>query len=252
VLIPRVVVGVAVLAIQLSAPCAASAVTVATCEPFGTVSVREGRYIVQQNEWNATSRQCIRVSGTAWTITRASFELPTDGPPATYPSIYRGCHWGLCTTRDPLPIQVDDLRSATSSWDTRLVTHGAYNVAYDLWTSTTAAPSGQPDGSEIMIWLSSRGGVRPAGSIVGRASIDGVTWDVWTAQMSGWNYVAYQRRDRTRSVVDLDLKAFVDESVRRGITASSWYLIAAEAGFEIWRGGQGLRTNSFSFRASGA
>ena len=70
--------------------------------------------------------------------------------------------------------------------------------------------------------------------------------------MSGWNYVAYQRRDRTRSVMDLDLKPFVDDSVRRGITNSSWYLIAAEAGFEIWRGGEGLRTNSFSFRASAA
>ena len=245
----RVVVG-AVLAVQVPTSCASGSVTVATCEPFGTVSVREGRYIVQQNEWNATSRQCIRVSGTRWTITRASFDLPTDGPPATYPSIFRGCHWGLCTRDDPLPIRVGDLRSASSSWDTKLVTSGAYNVAYDLWTSTTNAPAGQPDGSEIMIWLSSRGGVQPAGSIVGRASIDGVTWDIWTARMSGWNYVAYQRRDRTRSVMDLDLKAFVDESVRRGITNSSWYLIAAEAGFEIWRGGEGLRTNSFSFRAS--
>jgi cellulose 1,4-beta-cellobiosidase len=103
-----------------------------------------------------------------------------------------------------------------------------------------------------MIWLSSGGGVQPAGTLVGQANIDGVTWDVWTARMNGWNYVAYQRRDRTRSVVDLDLKAFVDESVRRGITSSSWHLIAAEAGFEIWRGGEGLGTNSFSFRASAA
>jgi len=38
--------------------------------------------------------------------------------------------------------------------------------------------------------------------------------------------------------------------VNRGSTNSSWYLLDAEAGFEIWQGGQGLGTNSFSFNAS--
>src|SRR5437016_1803357 len=64
--------------------------------PFGRVPVAGGRYIVQQNEWNSNERQCIRVSGTRWTITVADFHTATDGPPATYPSIYTGCHWGTC------------------------------------------------------------------------------------------------------------------------------------------------------------
>lgn len=47
-----------------------------TCEPFATVPVADGRFIVQQNEWNSTLTQCIRVEGTAWRIASASFDLP--------------------------------------------------------------------------------------------------------------------------------------------------------------------------------
>lgn len=61
----------------------------------------------------------------------------TDGPPASYPSVFRGCHWGQCTDVDPLPIRVGDLVVATSTWRTSGPRRGAYNVAYDLWTNST-------------------------------------------------------------------------------------------------------------------
>ena len=40
--------------------------------------------------------------------------------------------------------------------------------------------------------------------------------------------------------------------VSRGYTKSSWYLIDVEAGFELWQGGAGLATNSFSVSVAGA
>jgi hypothetical protein len=223
-----------------------SAETVRTCDPFGTVPVDDGRYLVQQNEWNSTERQCMRVSGRSWTITRASFDLATEGSPASYPSVFRGCHWGNCTSGAPLPIRVGDIAVATSSWRTSLTRSGAYDVAYDLWTDTAPSTSGQPDGSEIMIWLNDRGDVRPAGSVVGRVRIANARWTVWTTRMASWNYVAYRRARPTDSASALDLAAFLRDSVERGLTEPSWYLIAAEAGFEIWRGGRGLATRSFA------
>ena len=68
--------------------------------------------------------------------------------------------------------------------------------------------------------------------------------------MSGWNYIAYRRVTPTASVTNLNIKAFIDDSVTRGSTDPSWYLIDAEAGFEIWKGGMGLGETSFSFTAS--
>ncbi|MCW2929205.1 MAG: glycoside hydrolase, family 6, partial [Actinomycetia bacterium] len=44
----------------------------------------------------------------------------------------------------------------------------------------------------------------------------------------------------------------VADAVRRGYISSSWYLIDVEAGFELWQGGAGLATNSFSVNAGGS
>jgi Glycosyl hydrolase family 12 len=222
---------------------------VRTCEPFATVAVADGRFIVQQNEWNSTLTQCMRVEGTAWRITRASFDLSTDGPPATYPSVFSGCHWGTCTLRGPLPIAVEELGRMRATWSTELPETGAFNVTFDVWTNSSPSTTGQPDGSEIMIWLTSRGGVQPAGSVVDRVRIGDAAWDVWTTRMASWNYVAYVRRRGARSVEDLNLRAFVRDSVDRGATAASWHVIAVEAGFEVWQGGEGLATAAFRFRA---
>jgi Glycosyl hydrolase family 12 len=216
------------------------------------VSINGNQYIYQQNEWNSNLTQCASVDATtgAWMLTQANFNLPTNGAPATHPSVFRGCHWGTCTTGSGLPIQIGSLAGATSTWSTTQVSSGAYDVAYDLWTNSAPATSGQPNGSEIMIWLASRGGVEPAGQIVGTAAIGGATWNVWATRMSGWNYIAYQRTSPTTSVANLDIRVFVQDSVTRGSTSSSWYLLDAEAGFEIWQGGSGLGSDSFSFSAS--
>lgn len=226
--------------------------TTSTCEPFGTVAI-DGGAIYQQNEWNSSATQCASVdpSTGAWSLTRADFDLPTNGPPATYPSVFLGCHWGTCSGDPSFPVRVSDISSATSSWRTTQVSSGAYDVAYDIWTNTAPSTSGQPDGSEIMIWLNSGGGVRPAGSNVDTVRLSGATWEVWTTRMGGWNYVAYRRTLGVTSVSDLDVKAFLDDSVARGSTDPSWYLLDGEAGFEIWQGGLGLGSTSFSFDVSG-
>ena len=41
-------------------------------------------------------------------------------------------------------------------------------------------------------------------------------------------------------------------AVRRGYIRTSWYLIDVEAGFELWRGGAGLATDSFSVNLNGS
>jgi hypothetical protein len=219
-----------------------------TCDQYGMTAVAGGRYLVQNNEWNSSSPQCVVTTGaTGWTVKTANQNAGTDGPPASYPSIFRGCHWGRCTTGSGLPVQVSKLGPTSSSWTTSPPPSGVYDTAYDVWFNKGPTTSGQPDGTELMIWLNRSGPVQPAGSMVGTATIGGATWQVWTTRMDGWNYVAYVRAQPTASVSALDLKAFTQDAVGRGSIDPSWYLIDVEAGFEIWRGGQGLTTQSFSF-----
>jgi chitodextrinase len=238
------------LAVPATAAPVPSAVT-STCDPFGTIDA--GDYEIQANEWNSTAQQCLTYTGgTAWSVSTANFGLTTAGPPATYPSIYLGCHWGACTsaTASHMPIQVSKLASAVSSWSTVQPATGAYDVAYDIWFNSTATTTGQPDGTEVMIWLNSRGGVQPFGSRTGTSTAAGYNWDVWTGQQSSWKIISYVLNPGGTSFANLNVKALIDDAVSRGSINPSHYLIDAEAGFEIWQGGAGLATTSFSFAAT--
>jgi chitodextrinase len=245
------------LAVALPASAAVSPNVASCTSTDGTTATQQiegGQYIIQDNEWNSTAQQCLTyTSGTAWSITTANFNLPTNGAPATYPSIYQGCHWGLCTPDSGMmPIQVSDLGTATTSWSTTQPATGAYDVAYDIWFNSTPTTPGQPDGTELMIWLNSRGGVQPFGGQTGTANLDGFNWNVWTGRQTSWNIISYVLNPGATSFTNLDVKPLIEDAVSRGSLNPAHYLIDAEAGFEIWQGGQGLGTNSFSFAATPA
>jgi hypothetical protein len=232
------VVGLALVA--LAPACHAAPV----CGTWDTVDVNGKQYVVQNNVWGASTTQCIDVHGTSFQVTRSDHNN-TGGTPASYPSIFEGCHWDNCTVGSELPIRVDSLRRAATSWSVTANADGAWNASYDLWFKTDPAP-GPPDGAELMVWLDSRGGVQPAGSIVANnVQIAGATWNVWQGQI-GWNYIAYQRTSPTSSA-NFDLREFIVDATNRGAVQPSWYLVTVEAGFEIWRGGTGLTGHSFSF-----
>jgi len=242
-----------VLAIAVAAAVSAAAAPIAqaattTCSGTGTISA--GDYMIQANEWNSSAQQCITYTGgTAWSVSTANFNL-SGGAPATYPSIYKGCHWGLCTGNSGFPIQMSKLGSATTSWSTNQPSSGAYDVAYDIWFNSAPTTSGQPDGTEVMIWINSRGGVQPFGSQTGTTNAAGMNWNVWTGRQTSWNIISYVLNPGATSVSNLDLKALFNDAVARGSINPAHYLIDVEAGFEIWQGGQGLGTNSFSVSAT--
>jgi Glycosyl hydrolase family 12 len=220
-----------------------------------SAAVSGGAYTVMNNEWHSSAAQCITTGGDAsFKVANSSIARPPYGAPGGYPFIYRGCHWGACTGGNGLPIQVSDIHRGTviTSWSTTQPGgNNVYNVAYDIWFNQTPTTSGQPDGAELMIWLNSHGPVRPAGSLVASdVSIGGGDYDVWLRRWH-WNTISYTLTTGTTSVSHLDLRALVADAVSRGYIGRSWYLIGVEAGFELWRGGVGLATNSFSVHVAG-
>ena len=124
-------------------------------------------------------------------------------------------------------------------------------MAYDIWFNQTPTTSGQPNGTELMIWLNHNGPVQPYGSrVASNVSIGGRSYNVWFGKQ-GWNTVSYTMTTGTTSVSKLDLQALVADAESRGYISSSWYLIDMEAGFELWHGGAGLATKSFSVNVAG-
>ena len=86
--------------------------------------------------------------------------------------------------------------------------------------------------------------------MAGGVSIDGRSYDVYLHQ-GRWNLITYLMTTGATSVRQLDLWPLVADSVSRGYIQPSWYLISVESGFELWRGGTGLATNSFSVKVAG-
>jgi Glycosyl hydrolase family 12 len=244
---------VEILAAALLAACSGAATT--TLCRSQTQSVSGGAYTIMNNEWHSGAPQCITTDGNAnFTVANSSIANTTHGAPGGYPFIYKGCHWGACTQDSGLPIRVSSIRTGTviTSWDTTQPRGGnVYNVAYDIWFNQTPTASGQPNGAELMIWLNHNGPVHPAGSLVASdVSIGGHSYRVWARQWR-WNTITYTMTTGTTSVSSLDLRALVSDAVNRGYIQNSWYLIGVEAGFELWRGGTGLATNSFSVDVGG-
>jgi len=233
-----------IAAVVVSAPAAHAEVV---CDAFGTRLIQNGRYVVQNNRWGASTTQCIDVTGTGFTVTRADHNNATNGAPAAYPSVYLGCHYNNCSTGSNLPIQVSQISSATSSIGYTFA-GGTFDAAYDIWLDPAPRRDGQ-NAAEIMIWFNRQGSIQPVGSPVGNTTIGGRSWQVWQGNI-GWSVTSYVApapiASWSFSVLD-----FVADVRSRGLVTNAWYLTSIQAGFEPWIGGAGLAVNSFSAAVNG-
>ena len=237
----------------------AQAATTSLCQEQ-TASVSGGTYIVQNNEFDSSASECVTTDGNAdFTVANSSIANATNGEPGAYPSIYQGCHWGNCSsgglTSSPIAVSSLTAGKVSTSWSTTQPggSGNAYDVAYDIWVNQTPTTSGQPNGTEIMVWLNHNGSVQPFGSeVASNVSLGGHTYNIWYGTQSSWDTVTYDMTSGSTSVSNLDVGTLAQDSVSRGYTKSSWYLIDIEAGFELWQGGAGLATNSFSVSINGS
>lgn len=241
------------LAVVLVAACSGAANT--TLCKSQSLSVGGGAYTIMNNEWGSSAHECITTDGNAdFTVANSSIVKATHGAPGGYPAIYKGCHWGACTPDSGFPIQVSSIHAGTvtTSWSTTQPGgSNDYNVAYDIWFNQAPTASGQPNGAELMIWLNHNGHAHPAGSqVASNVSIGDHSYRVWFRNR-GWKTISYTMTTGTTSVSNLDLQALVADAVSRGYLQNSWYLIDVEAGFEVWQGGAGLATKSFSVNVAG-
>jgi hypothetical protein len=215
-----------------------------------TAPVDGGAYTVENNEWGSSALECVTTDGGAdFKVANSSILNATDGAPGGYPAIYKGCHYGACTDGSGFPIKVSDIGrgTVTTSWSTSQPGgRSVYNVAYDIWFNQTSNTGGQPNGTELMIWLNHRGHIQPYGSqVASNVSIGGRGYNVWFGKQA-WNTVSYTMTSGATSVNVMGLRPLIQDAVRRGYIKPSWYLVDVEAGFEVWRHGAGLATRRFS------
>ena len=231
---------------------AAPASAAELCGQYDSASVNGGAYIVQNDHWNpdSTGAQCVDPRDGGFTLTSADGSVTTNGAPKSYPSIYAGCHYTNCSSGFT-PTRAGDLGSARTTVSITEPSDPAaqFDASYDIWFDTTANPSGQNDGTEIMIWLDHRGDPQPIGSVTGHTTIGGVDYTVWQGHGHGaqdWNVISFVA-DSPQSSADVRIADFAQESISRGSTQPGWYMTSVQFGFEPWVDGAGLGVNGFSY-----
>ncbi|KAJ3809688.1 glycoside hydrolase family 12 protein [Lentinula aff. lateritia] len=120
------------------------------------------------------------------------------------------------------------------------------DVSYDTWLSNDASSSGSSSTStfEIMIWLSSRGGAGPAGSQVGTADVDGVTWNLFQGVVETWTVFSFVAPGEITDF-NSDLLPFYTFLIDNHGVPSSQFLVQAQAGTEPFVGSATLSTSSY-------
>ncbi|WTW95278.1 ricin-type beta-trefoil lectin domain protein [Streptomycetaceae bacterium NBC_01309] len=209
-----------------------------------------GRYQVNPNEWNAEGGLCIRTDGGAdFRISQSGVDERTVVDPDRGPGAY--AHITTPLNGGVLPIRVDNLRYAVSSWTTATIDSGVWNASYDLWFSPVHGECSFTASAELMIWIDSQGKKPSGAKAADPVRIGGASYTVYQLpKKSSHTVIVYLLDDPVSSVRDLDLRAFALDAVQRGYVPKDSELCAVQAGFEVWEGGVGLGTQSFSFDAA--
>lgn len=192
--------------------------------------------------------ECLANRGGAPGFVVAGSGANTKDKVAAFPNTFAGCETSVCSPRSGMPARVRDIRSLSSTWDFSPARRWKGDAAYDIWFDPGPRTRGQDTGAEIMIWADTRGLGRPSGHAV---KIDGAQWRYsWhraaNSRGQSWNYLLFWKASPSDRISNLPLKPFVTYAEWRHRILPRWYLTAVEAGFELWSGGTGARTEDYS------
>jgi Glycosyl hydrolase family 12 len=216
---------------------------------YGTTTI-ENAYVVQNNAYNiGFGQQTIDVTPTGFIITAQNGSAPTNGAPLSYPSVFLGASYNSISPGSPLPEQLSQIQTATSSISYTFPSSGTYDASYDIWLNPTPITNGVNQ-QEIMIWFNHVGPIQPTGSVVGNATIDGQNFVVWEGS-SDHNLVSYVATSPMSSWNNFNVLAFIDNTETLEPVTNSWYLDSIQAGFEPWSGSVGAAVDSFSASVNG-
>jgi hypothetical protein len=212
-------------------------------------------YIVQNNAWNPTSgmSHVLSYAGRSFTVTTQTGSRGTSEAPVSFPSLFMGANNNRGTTNSNLPKRVGDLTSVPTGWSWSGNPGGEWNATYDVWFSdNSAGDQGPGNRSFLMVWFHKTSAPRPESdtpSSYTTARIAEKNWDVWYGNnIEGRPTISYVAQSSVNSW-EFDLKAFIDHAKgsqgRPAQFHDGLFLTNIFAGFEIWSGGQNLRTNNF-------
>jgi hypothetical protein len=213
------------------------------------VTSHDGRKFSVRDDFWGTRRFCLKNVNKRpnFKVTRAGRNL-LGGGVMSFPYVFTGCSWSICTRDSGLPARASSLRHPRATWHTTGRARGQWNASFDLWFGKRRMTTGQATGAELMIWLNARRLPLDSRRIVWA---DGVRWYLahWKARArhgrKRWNYIQFRRVHPKRGVRNLRLNPFIHRAEHFRLVKRWWWLLNIEAGFEVHSGGKGLSGRRF-------
>ncbi|KAI0485696.1 family 12 glycosyl hydrolase [Xylaria cf. heliscus] len=203
-------------------------------------SVQTGSYIVYNNLWgqsSGTGSQCTTVNSlsgnsvawsTSWTWSGGQYNVKSYANAVVQTSAKK----------------ISAISTMPTTWKYSYTgSNMVANVAYDLFTSSSASGSSE---YEVMVWLAALGGAGPissSGSPVATPTIAGVSWklyDGWNGNMHVFSFVASSQVTSFSG----DLKAFLSYLTSNQGMSTSQYVTSIGAGTEPFVGSNAVLTTT--------
>ncbi|KAI0407949.1 family 12 glycosyl hydrolase [Xylaria palmicola] len=203
-------------------------------------SVQTGSYIVYNNLWGQSSgsgSQCTTVNSlsgnsvawsTSWSWSGGQYSVKSYANAVVQTAVKK----------------ISAVSTIPTTWKYSYTgSNMVANVAYDLFTSSSASGSSE---YEVMVWLAALGGAGPissSGSPVATPNIAGVTWklyDGWNGNMHVFSFVASSQVTSFSG----DLKAFLTYLTSNQGMSTSQYVTSIGAGTEPFVGSNAVLTTT--------
>jgi hypothetical protein len=218
--------------------------------------MRTGPYIYENNQWgkakaNGPFSQCLlrrTVDGVpqyGWSWDWPGF----DASVFAYPEVIYGWKpWSGGRSTDPqLPMRVTDIRTMKMIFDLDLQATGGYNLAPEIWLTSTGEASAKAAPArittEVMFWMNHTN-TQPSGTFMEKMAVDGFDYQLWkldgmgdTGNGTGWVYYAFMSA-APQNKATLDIRQFIQYLLSRKYIAEENYVASIEFGNEI-AGGKG-------------
>ncbi|GAP83653.1 putative glycosyl hydrolase family 12 [Rosellinia necatrix] len=203
-------------------------------------SVQTGSYIVYNNLWGQSSgsgSQCTTVNSLSGNNVAWSTSWSWSG------GQYNVKSYANAVVQTAAK-QISAISSIPTTWKYSYTgSNMVANVAYDLFTSSSASGNSE---YEVMVWLAALGGAGPissSGSPVATPTIAGVSWklyDGWNGNMHVFSFVAASQVTSFSG----DLKAFLSYLTSNQGMSTSQYVTSIGAGTEPFVGSNAVLTTT--------
>ncbi|KAH8166588.1 hypothetical protein CIB48_g1688 [Xylaria polymorpha] len=210
-------------------------------------SVQTGSYIVYNNLWGQSSgsgSQCTTVNGlsgnsvawsTSWSWSGGNYNVKSYANVVVQTSAK----------------QISAISTIPTNWKYSYTgSNMVANVAYDLFTSSSASGSSE---YEVMVWLAALGGAGPissSGSPVATPSIAGVSWKLYDGYNGNMHVFSFVASSQVTSFSG-DLKAFLSYLTSNQGMSTSQFVTSIGAGTEPFVGSNAvLTTTAYSISVS--